>query len=550
MLVVYANPARTVSPVPPYGAERIAHAFVLSGCTVRLCAPWLDPRPLHTLDRELAAGPALVAVSLRNVDDALVVRGVDGRGAIDTEWYLPAVARAIERVKARGVPVVLGGAAVAAMPGELAAYFGVEHVVAGPGEDLAFRIGRGLVEGRGLVVPDDPRVWRPGAAPARGRADAWQAPPGPTPRMGEYLALARAKGGRVPVTIATGCDRRCSFCVEPTFYGWRVRPRPVDEIVHELTLLRRAGVRRIWLAASELNVPDTRHAVAVLRAIAAARLDVEVTGFVQPAPVDDVFLDALVEAGVDPASLSWELGHLDESLLRRGAGPANLPQIERLVEHAVARGWRTLGGSVLFGAHPHEDEGSLARAVARAQAFDRALPDGFGLAYATGGRVYPGTPLAAWVRAHADEARPHLYGRWREDLLAPVVFCRPGPPRLLLARVQEALRGHRGCAQVLNGEAAATQRQLRAEAWVDRALIRAWREDGRGAVRAASAALRIDPGHRGALRARALASSNLLGDGEAARRDLQALLAQASPAEAAELRAALGVLGGAGVGPA
>ncbi len=563
VLIVYANPAITATPVAPYGAERVAHALRIAGCEVRLISPWLAPRPGAALEAALDAfAPSLVGFSVRNVDDALIVRAEDGPGDLDTTWYLGAVRRLVRRVQRRGIPVLLGGAALATMPEGVMRYLRVPYAIAGPADDLVWHLGRALAQGTPFpeALPDDPRVigrsGRPGGVAgggspppqgeppenydrARGDADAFRHVPGPTPRDAEWLVLARARDGRAPVSISTGCDRRCHFCVEASFLGWRVRPRPVDQVVHEVGLLRRAGVRRIWLAASELNVPDARHATAVLRALAAAKLDVDVTGFLQPAPVDDELLDAFVENGVDPSTLSWEFGHLDDAMLRAGAGPANRASIDRLVELYVRRGHPLLGGSVLLGAHPAEDDASVDRALAAARAIDAALPGGLGLAYAAGGRVYASAPLGRWARDNLAEARPHLYGRLTRGFVAPLVYCRPGSPRALLRRLREGLAGCRGPMGPLNAEAAVTPEALRAEHAVNRAVLLLATGDVRGAERAARRALRLVPDHPEALKQLGLLLANRKGDLDGAVAAFARLRALVDGERAAELDAVL-----------
>mgnify|MGYP003336152795 FL=1 len=433
---------------------------------------------------------------------------------------LPAVRRLVRRVTRRGLPVLIGGAAVASMGPPIVTALGARYGISGPADDLVWRLGRALVNGVPFpdALPDDPRIiGLVSRIRERGDADAWRPVPGPTPRAPDWLALARAREGRVPVAIAAGCDRRCHFCVEPSFLSGGVRARPVEEIVHEIGLLRQAGVRRIWLATSELNVPDARHAKEVLGAIARARVDVELYGFLQPSPVDDAFLDALEACGVDPAALSWELGHLDDRLLRAGAGPANRAGIDRLVGLYQRRGYRQLGGSLLLGAHPLEDDDSVERALAGAREIDAALPDGLGLAYAAGGRIYAESRLGRWVRDHLEDARPHLYGPLTPGFVAPVVYCKPGRPRELLRRIREGLAGNRGPQAPLNAEAPASPSRLRAELHVHRAILASAAGDVDGAVRSARTALRMAPDHPEALRQLGLTLANRKGDLEGAR---------------------------------
>lgn len=571
VLLVYANPAITASPVPPHGMERVGQAFRLAGCRVHLLAPFIEEDPLRCLREALAAGPwALCGFSLRNLDDALVVRGAeepaDGR-PIDTEGYLdrvaPLVRSAVQALGPRAV--LLGGTGFSCAPEAILRALGASWGIVGPAEDLAWRLGRALVRGEGPSLPPDPRlavVDEHGPAPppplpgpphaplSRPRAFAREArpAPGPVPRMGPYLGLALARGARVPVLFSSGCDRRCAFCVEARFTGGVVQPRPTEQILAEIEDLVALGVRRFWLAGSELNVPDDRAAIRLLRALEGRGLDLQ--GFIQVAPVREELLDAMEGAGLDPTGLSFELGHLDDRLLRAGAGPANLPAIERLVDLWLRRGYRSLGGSILLGAHPEEDERSLESALARARQIDAALPDGLGLAYATGGRVYPNSPLGDWVAAHPEEARPHLYGADDPRFLEPVVFCRPGPPRLLLRRVQAALAGCRGRMGPMNTEAPSGD-ALRVEALVNRALWRVQEDRQPEAEALLRAALELDPRHLEALASLARLLANHAAQPVAAREvliRLRAALGEGDPRRA-EVEEAILRLGPAGPRP-
>ena len=49
-----------------------------------------------------------------------------------------------------------------------------------------------------------------------------------------------------PVKLASGCDRRCSFCAIPSFRGSFVS-RPVDDVLAELAWLADQGVREAVL---------------------------------------------------------------------------------------------------------------------------------------------------------------------------------------------------------------------------------------------------------------------------------------------------------------
>jgi hypothetical protein len=524
--------------------ERIGQAFSLAGCEVRLSAPGVEADPPVALAAEIQAfAPDLIGFSVRNVDDTLIVRGADGEGPLDTTFYLDEVKALVDvAVAALGVERVLaGGAAVGAGPEPVLRFLGLRFGITGAAEDLCWRIGRALVRGEGLVWPDDPRVidvTAPRERP-RGFGKAWRPPPGPTPRMGPFVRLTVARGSRIPVQMAHGCDRRCVFCVEARTMGFSVVTRPPAEVVAEVRTLYNEGVRRFWLTTSELNVPDERHALEVLRGLKGMKADFRV--YLQAAPVSEVLLDALEDVGIDPTGLNFEWGHLSDRILRAGGGPANLAHLERLVELFLRRGYRQIGGSILFGAHWLETWDTVDEAVQRAMAWDRAFPDGIGLAYACGGRLYPETGLAAWVAEHRDEAAPHLYGEPDPTFVRPVVFCRPASPRALLRHVQAATGQAKGPIAPMNAETPASPDEVEAERQVNRAIWRLSQGQPAQAVELLQQALAKVPGHLEALRQTVLVTANELGDPTAAHDALKTLSARLGPDDPrqAEIREAL-----------
>ena len=59
----------------------------------------------------------------------------------------------------------------------------------------------------------------------------------------------RLEGGpSAPLKIASGCDRRCTFCAIPSFRGAYVS-RPAAEIVAEAAWLVEQGVREVFLVS-------------------------------------------------------------------------------------------------------------------------------------------------------------------------------------------------------------------------------------------------------------------------------------------------------------
>ena len=486
ILLIYANPMISAIPVPPYGMERIAQSFQLAGCSVQMVAPFIEEYPMEYLNTFLSMSWDLVGLSVRNIDDALVVRTEEGDEDFDLQFFLddvrPMVQRCIEMV---GVEkVVLGGTALSSGPLPVLRFLGAQIALSGSVDDLCWKIGRGLVQEGKIIWPNDPRVifanqpiGIPHVTPGQPRGFAKEARllPAPAARMGEYLGLTVARGGRVAVAVDAGCDRRCSFCVEAHFMGHAVIERPIEVIVREIEQLKSIGVQKFWLATSEINVPNERYAVRLFRAL--SKLNIDLMTFIQVAPVTDELLDAMEDCGLDPTTLSFEFGHLDEGLLRLGAGPANRKHLDALVELWIRRGYDTLGGSILLGAHPQESWKTIDSALETALEIDQALPKGLGLAYATGARVYPQTTLANWISENKEEAREFLYGSGDPSFVRPVVFSKPTAPRKLLRYVNRYLSKAKGQMGPMNAEAAEDPKQIVSEGWVNRGI---WRlQEGR-----------------------------------------------------------------------
>lgn len=513
VLLAYANPAITTSPVPPYGMERIAQAMRLAGCQVTMVAPFVEENPLQTFIEAMEhCQPDLVGFSVRNIDDTLLVRGTEGSGDLDTTFYLddiePLCREAVRRLGTDRV--MAGGAAVGAGPEGVLRYLGLSWGFSGPAEDLCWRMGRSMVKGDGATPPDDPRVVyvdSPRPRP-RGHASAWRPPPGPTPRMREYLRLTVARNSRVPVQIAHGCDRRCAFCVEARTTGFQIASRDVDDIIGEIAALHQSGVRKFWLTTSELNAPNERHALAVLDRLREYPADYRV--YLQAAPFSEALLDALEAIAVDPAGLNIEFGHLSDPILRAGGGPANRSHIDRLVELFLRRGYRQMGGSMLFGSHWLETWDTVDEAIAAIREIDAAFPDGLGLAYACGGRVYPETALADWIRKNSIEAKSHLYGDDDPTFVRPVAFSKPASPRELLRHVMSALEGTKGPIAPMNTETPMTAKALQAEQLVNRGIWRLAQEQPLQAEHCFNEALDHVPSHIEALRQLALCQANAL----------------------------------------
>lgn len=148
-------------------------------------------------------------------------------------------------------------------------------------------------------------------------------PPGVAPDSGPRAVRRRLDGGPMaPLKLASGCDRRCSFCAIPSFRGSFVSRRPSD-VVQEGRWLAEQGVRELFLVSENStsygkDLGDLRLLETLLPELAAlegvARVRVS---YLQPAETRPGLIEAIATTpGVVPYfDLSFQ--HASGPVLRR-----------------------------------------------------------------------------------------------------------------------------------------------------------------------------------------------------------------------------------------
>ncbi|AXH94786.1 30S ribosomal protein S12 methylthiotransferase RimO [Ornithinimicrobium avium] len=246
--------------------------------------------------------------------------------------------------------------------------------------DMSAQLQR-ILEGERPVshVPRDRRTLLPLAPNARHAASASVALPGhqqeaaPTvpleqvaPASGPRVVRARLDGRPwAPLKIASGCDRRCSFCAIPMFRGSFVSRAP-EEILAEARWLAERGVKEVFLVSENTtsygkDLGDLRLVDALLPALTQVEgIERVRVSYLQPAEVRPDLLDAMARTpGVAPYfDISFQ--HASSPLLRRmrrfGSRESFLALLDQVRERLPEAGVRT---NVIVG-FPGESEDDLA----------------------------------------------------------------------------------------------------------------------------------------------------------------------------------------------
>ncbi len=281
---------------------------------------------------------------------------------------------------------------------------------------------------RRTLLPLSPAA-RPGAAvalpghrqPGPDRDDAPDLPPGVAPGSGPR-AVVRVLDGRpwAPVKLASGCDRRCSFCAIPAFRGAFVS-RPPADVLAEVRWLAGEAVNEVLLVSENStsygkDLGDLRALEALLPALAAVDgVDRVRVAYLQPAEVRPGLLDVLLGTPGVAAYADLSFQHASAAVLRRmrrfGGTEAFLGLLEQVRARAPLAGVRS---NVIVG-FPGETEADVAELEAFLVAARMDVVGVFGYSAEDGTEAagLDGALDAAEVRARVERV-----GRLVEELVA------------------------------------------------------------------------------------------------------------------------------------
>jgi radical SAM superfamily enzyme YgiQ (UPF0313 family) len=363
-------------------------------------------------------------LGIRIIDDCIVVDHprATGDGPIDVSFLLPEI-RELRRALGEVVPeatFVAGGAGFSACPQECLQYLGVEWGVVGAGEDAfaAICAGRPLKQIPGLV--------RRGGG--HGITAYHLGFGGPTKRDPLY-----APANSFPVRTRIGCAMQCAYCTAANLLRQHVNGGigvVLDEIEQTVqsTKERGVGLVPLFFADDEFNLPDEKHAIAVLRGIVDRGLADTISwrAYFNPTPFSAALAELVRETN---GLVSITVDSAAEKVLAEAQKPFRRRHLDDLVallnEHGVSA---DLG--LIFGL-PGETEDTVAETID----FVRALPPEIEVAYSAGARVYPHTPLSRIARKEPER----LVGAAQDPtFLEPVVYSSPWAPRELARHLDEA----------------------------------------------------------------------------------------------------------------
>jgi ribosomal protein S12 methylthiotransferase RimO len=171
-------------------------------------------------------------------------------------------------------------------------------------------------------------------------------------------------GPMAPLKLASGCDRRCSFCAIPRFRGSFVSRRPSD-LLAEARWLAGEGVRELFLVSENStsygkDLGDLRLLETMLPELAAVDgIDRVRVSYLQPAEIRPGLVETIATTPGVAAYYDLSFQHASAAVLRRmrrfGDPESFLGLLARIREHAPEAGIRS---NVIVG-FPGETEHDL-----------------------------------------------------------------------------------------------------------------------------------------------------------------------------------------------
>lgn len=438
VLLLYANKFYFVKQVYPYGLDLIANHLGKFGYDVAIDHPFLPSGDLKKNIREILERerPDAIGIGIRNLDTAMAVESFgdyEGPG-IRTFYFLPEIRRMVGIIRKiqPDVPLIAGGGAFTISPGPMLKELDIEYGIVGEGEEPLRMFLEAWPETRKISLV-------PGLA--RRVNGECEVNPKPVPNRMNGGAITRDptfnhafETAGIPVRVKRGCDRNCSFCVEPAIEGRKFFYRDPDDVADELEFIAEShgNTGLIFFTDTEFNIPDLEYGKALLREIIRRGLPDHFRFSSQfiPAPFDDSFAALLAEANF---SVILTCDSFSDAVLEKNNAPYRERDISGALELLENHG---LNHSVnlIFGL-PGETWETVRGAIEGMKRY----PPGFSRTYeyTVGGRIYEGTPLCKY--AEKVENSPYLHGKKSEGRLKPYYYCSPVEPMKLKQYIDSAV---------------------------------------------------------------------------------------------------------------
>jgi radical SAM superfamily enzyme YgiQ (UPF0313 family) len=408
-MLTLINSNRMAPPIAPLGLDYLGGALRRAGIEAELLDLCLTENAEDTVRRYFAARqPELIGVSFRNVDDCFWPSGASFVPELNT---LVSLLREVS-----DAPIVIGGVGYSILAPELLPCSGADFGIRGDGEEAIVEL---VTELRGLRRWERVKglLWRQGGA-VRANPPAWphRLSVPPAREIVDNAAYFRL-GGQIGVETKRGCNRQCSYCVDPLAKGPVVRPRAASEVAEEMESLLRQGIDVFHLCDAEFNLPAD-HARSVCDELIRRGLGSRCRWYAYLAvvPFDADLARRMAQAGC--VGINFTSDSASPAMLAVYNQPHRREDLSAAIRHCRQHGIAVMCDLLLGG--PGETVETVTESI---RFFQQAGPDCVGTAL--GIRLYPRTPMAAMVAKEGRwETNPSIRRHYEGavDLLRPTFY--------------------------------------------------------------------------------------------------------------------------------
>ncbi|MFC1828983.1 B12-binding domain-containing radical SAM protein [Thermodesulfobacteriota bacterium] len=437
VLLLYTDKYYFVKQVYPYGLDLIANYLRQYGYDVTIDYPFLPEPELETnLEQILSrTEPDLIGLGIRNLDTAMSCEPFGDYEGTDykTFYFIPEIKRIVDIIKQLRpqVPVVIGGGGFTISPEAILKRLGVEYGITGEGEEPL----RQFLE----AFPNEDKISKVPNLVFWRREDFITNPQEPYVFEKDRGGVEREKKFNyayetvgMPVQVKRGCNRNCSYCVEPLIEGRKLVFKDPDAVIGELKFIAETydDVRNIFFVDTEFNIPDLEYCTVLIRKILDSGLHEHFLFSSQflPAPFDREFVKLLADTGF---SVVLTCDSFADSVLEKNK--VAYRQKESVETIALCDEFDldcTI--SLIFGL-PGETYETIDHTIALMVKYPPGALRRY--EYTIGGRVYQGTPLCCFVEAR--ETDHQVYGTRSKGFLEPYYFCSPERPLKVKTYVEQ-----------------------------------------------------------------------------------------------------------------
>lgn len=437
--LLYTDKYYLVKQVYPFGLDLIANHLRRHGYDVTIDYPFLPEADLESNLKEILerADPDLIGLGLRNLDTTMSCEQFgnhEGPG-YKTFYFIPEVKRIVEIIKRHrpDVPIIAGGGAFTISPAAILKSLGIEYGIVGEGEEPL----REFLE----AFPDKEKISGiPNLVLQCG--DGFQINPRRSytfKNNGSVCARERKfnyayETAGLPVQVKRGCNRNCSYCVEPLIEGRSFIFKNRDSVIEELKTIaeKHDGIRKIFFIDTEFNIPNLEYCSALVTEIIESGLHEHFRFSSQflPRPFDARFARLLAEADF---SVILTCDSFADTVLEVNRISYRQKDIIRALELFEQLGIDCTI-NLIFGL-PGETYETIDHTIKEMIKYPPNVLRRY--EYTIGGRIYQGTPLCRLVEG--DGGDRHVYGKRSEGRLEPCFYCSPENPLKLNGYIESVL---------------------------------------------------------------------------------------------------------------